>query len=278
MAIFGRSKASGDTFDPTFRYETSWLLPPSVLFAIRAFLSLYAFVTIFFIFGWNGTHGLSEDSEHSFSFFTNLTYWGLAFYFLFSAVHTCSYWLTTRPLVNEWPRTLQVAHGMFYSTITVFPWIVTIVFWALLFSGRFPSQYSSWTNTSQHALNSAYALFEIILPRTPPLPFLHLITTILLLALYLALAYLTHTTEGFYVYSFLDIHKNGSGKTAAYIIGILVADIVVFLIVRYLIVLRVWVTERKLGKLGNFTSRGRQEISGDSEAQKCIELQNISGK
>jgi signal transduction histidine kinase len=154
---------------------------------------------------------------------------------------------------------------MFYSTIVVYPWIVTIVYWALLCAGKFESPFSTWTNTSQHALNSVYAIFEIIFPRTAPLPFLHLIPVIILLGLYLALAYVTYATEGFFVYSFLDNKTNSSGKVAGYIIGILVAAIIVFLIVRYLITLRVWVTEKKLGKTGKFSHRERTLADGDAE-------------
>ena len=112
-------------FDPTYRFSTSWLLPPTALFAFRALLSLYSFTTIFTIFGWYGSHGLVEASHRSFSYFTNLTYWGLAFYFAFSAAHTASYWLTGAPLLARWPQVLQALHSIFYSTIIIFPWLVT---------------------------------------------------------------------------------------------------------------------------------------------------------
>lgn len=123
------SKAGPDTLGathaPSNRFETSWLLPPSILAAIRITLSLYAFVTIFTIFGWNGAHNLSEESEHTFSYFTHLTYWGLAFYTLFAALHTTIYVITGKSNLSRWPHILQVAHSIFYSTITVYPWIVT---------------------------------------------------------------------------------------------------------------------------------------------------------
>lgn len=125
MAIGQRITAPyAGPFDPT-RFVTSWVLPPSLLFGYRALLALYAFTTLFTIFGWNGTHGRSEESQHSFSFFTNLTYWGLAFYYAFSAAHTGSYWLTGKSFLARWPKVLQVMHSMFYSTIVVYPWIVT---------------------------------------------------------------------------------------------------------------------------------------------------------
>jgi hypothetical protein len=126
MAIWPRHTSGRDVaFDPTYRFATSWILPPSVLFFARALLSLYAFATQFYIFGWNGTHGRGADTGRSFSFFTILTYWGLAFYFAFAALHTLSYWLTGRPLLNRWFAPFRWAHSAFYSTIVVYPFIVT---------------------------------------------------------------------------------------------------------------------------------------------------------
>jgi len=130
------------------------------------------------------------------------------------------------------------------------------VYWGLL-ATRFPTTFALWSNTSQHALNSAYAFFEVFFPRTERLPWLNLIPVVLLLALYLGLAYLTHATQGFYVYPFLDLQKHSSGVVAGYIIGILIAAIIIFVIVRYLIALRVWVTETKLGKKGKFSTHDK---------------------
>jgi hypothetical protein len=108
------------------------------------------------------------------------------------------------------------------------------------------------------------------------LPWLDLIPIVVLLALYLGLAYLTHATEGFYPYTFLDFQTNSSGFVAGAIVGILIASIIVFLLVRYLIVLRVWVTEKKLGKHGKFSKRG-EVISLSGEA-KDLPLEHILPK
>lgn len=265
-------------FDPTHRFATSWFLSPAILFAIRALLSLYAFTTLFTIFGWNGSHGMSEASRHSFSYFTHLTYWGLAFYEAFAALHTGSYWLTGTPFLARWPKALQIAHSTYYSTIVIYPFIVTIVYWGLLAPGSFPSTFGVWSNTSQHGLNSFYALFEIIISRTTPLPWLDIIPTVIILAMYLALAYLTYATEGFYTYDFLNLQTHSSGIVAAYIIGILVAAIIIFLLVRYLIMLRVWVTEKKLGKMGRFSAREQHRHQIDEEIGKEVPLGNMSAK
>jgi hypothetical protein len=119
-------------------------------------------------------------------------------------------------------------------------------------------------------------LFEIIFPRTLPLPWLDIIPIIILLAFYLGLAYLTHATDGFYVYDFLDLDKHSSGVVAAYIVGILIAAIIIFLIVRYLIMLRVWVTEKKMGKMGKFSHRGSAPVA--EEVEKGVPLNDIIAK
>ncbi|KAI9869208.1 MAG: hypothetical protein M1830_005436, partial [Pleopsidium flavum] len=160
-------------------------------------------------------------------------------------IHTFSYARTGSPLLSSWPRPLQALHNLFYTTIVTFPFLVTVVYWAILYSGPwFSVPFNAWSNTSQHALNSAFALFEIIFTRTSPPPFLHLLFLIILLALYLCLAYITHATEGFYPYSFLDPSNGHSGRVTAYAFAILAAIIVIFLVVWFLIWVRRWVTER----------------------------------
>lgn len=98
------------------------------------------------------------------------------------------------------------------------------------------------SQVSRHGLNSLAALLEIILPATNPPPWLHIPLLILLLALYLALAYITHATQGFYPYAFLD-PAHGGGRLAGYIIGIAAACVVIFLVVWGLI----WVRKRVTG-------------------------------
>ena len=131
-------------------------------------------------------------------------------------------------------------------------WVLmwTVVYWSLIFTS-FNSRFEVWSNVSQHALNTVFCLTEIFLARTDPLPWIHLLWLIIILCLYLGVAFITFATEHFYVYSFLDdTKKGGRGRVAAYIFGILAAAIVVFIIVRYVILLRKWVTETKLGMAG----------------------------
>ena len=130
-------------FDPTARFTTSWLLPPYLLASLRLLLSLYAFATIITILA----RATAPAARHSFSYFTTLTYWGLAFYFLVAALHTFSYARTGTSWLRRWPRPLQAAHAIFYTTAVTFPFLVSIVFWAVLYRGPwFPVVELAWLN------------------------------------------------------------------------------------------------------------------------------------
>ena len=122
---------------------------------------------------------------------------------------------------------------------------------------------------SEHALNSFYALFEIVLPRTSPPPPLHILALVILLACYLALAYITHATQGWYPYSFLDTSK-GSGRVTGYCFGILAAVCVIFGVVWGLIWLRNRATQ-KLGFDGKFAGPRRRQSEGDVEVMELRE-------
>lgn len=84
---------------------------------------------------------------------------------------------------------------------------------------------------------------------------MHLVFLVILLALYLALAFLCHAIQGFYVYGFLD-PSTGKGHVAGYCIGILVAACVIFGIVWFVIWLRNKAT-KNLGKFAHGQSSNR---------------------
>lgn len=230
--------------------------------------TLYAFTTQFFILGYTCTHeslGGCTTTRQSFSYFTNITYWGIVFYLLVSSIHTFTYALHGRPLLSAFPRPLQALHSLFYTTIVTLPILVTIVFWSVLYGGtEFKIQFHLWQNISIHGLNSLFALVEILLPRTDPFPWIHLPFLILILLGYLAVAYITVADQGFYTYNFLDHDKiGGRGYVAAYVIGIAVGIVVIFVVVKGLIWLRRWVTETKLGMTG--------KVAAARPARECDE-------
>ncbi|KAI0016162.1 hypothetical protein F4780DRAFT_783518 [Xylariomycetidae sp. FL0641] len=250
-------------WDPSHRFQTSWLVLPYVLGGIRATMALYAFVTLLFNIGYECAHpaaGGCEAARSSFSYFTVLTYWGIAFYMLAAAVHTFSYARSASgaALLDRFPRALQHLHALYYTTVTTYPVLVTAVYWGVLYGPDwFPTPFAAWSNLSQHAMNTLFALAEVLLPRTRPAPWLHLPALILILALYLALAYVTRATQGFYTYDFLDPGVTGD-LVAAYVFGIAVGIVVIFALVhRGVIGARRWLTEDKLHMDGKFAGAGR---------------------
>jgi len=254
-------------FDPAHKYVTSPVFrSPLVLASLRITIALYTLVVLLVTLIWKTTK--QHDGKSYFSFFTYLTYIGLCAYYFTSSTQTFSYALRWRksgagagyPL-QHWPRFLQALHVILQSTVVTFPIIVTVVFWVLLADPTtFGDLFSSWSNISIHALNTLFALIEILLTNSPPAPWLTLIPCLLFMVGYLGVAYITHATQGIYTYSFLDPHKQGA-KLAAYIVGIAVGEIIVFSLVRGIVVLR----ERWAVKTGRvlLAQEGGSEGNGD---------------
>ncbi|KAH0826354.1 hypothetical protein J3R83DRAFT_5314 [Lanmaoa asiatica] len=225
-------------FDPTFHYVTSPVFSPTILGALRSLFAVYSLITAITTLAFESV--VLHDANSYLSYFTHLSYIGLVAYFWASSVQTIAFVLRGRksyPL-QTWPRFLQLLHVSLYSTVVVFPIIVTAVFWSLLASSAtFQTAYSTWSNISQHAMNTGFALFEILFTHCGPSPWSHLVLLILILAGYLGVAYITHATQGIYTYSFLDPTKE-QGLLAAYIIGIAVGCCVVFSVVKGVCLLR----------------------------------------
>lgn len=231
---------------------------------------LYGIFVNLFQLGWYCTHpvayGGCAAAGDEFSYFTILTYWGLAFYNLTAALHTLTYARTGATLLDRFPRPLQALHAFYYTTVTTYPFIVSIVYWTLIYPGTwYTARFEAWSNLSQHGFNSLFALFEIVVPRTSAPLWIHAWWLVFVLALYLSLAFVTYYTKHFYTYSFLDIQAQGSALTAGYILGIAVGAVVVFAIVRTLVVVRLWLTERKAGMDGRFAGHPLSSSGHDGQ-------------
>ncbi|KAH8102384.1 hypothetical protein BXZ70DRAFT_1063203 [Cristinia sonorae] len=239
-------------FDPDHAFVTSPFLSPLTLAVIRLTLALYTLVDVIVNISitavrFSSSTDPSDKVSGFFSYFTHLTYIGLIAYLWASGVQTLAYVRNKQkgyPL-QRWPRTLQYLHTLLYSSITTYPILVTIVYWALLASpATFNTTFHSWASISEHIFNTVFALFEIFLTHGSPLPWIQVLFLDIMLAGYLGVAYVTHVTQGFYPYSFLDVGLHGK-VVAAYIVGIAVAEVVIFIIVRYLMVLREKIARRR---------------------------------
>jgi len=246
LGVHSSSSSTLTTFDAPHKYVTSPIhlfRSPIVLASARMLIAIYVLATLLTTLIWKST--VEHLGRSYFCYFTYLTYTGLCAYYFASGVQTITYALSWRRngagvgyALQRWPRPLQALHVVLQATVVTLPILVTIVFWVLLADkSTFETPFKAWSNISVHAFNTVFALFEILCTNSPPAPWITLPLCILFLALYLGVAYITHATQGIYTYSFLDPNKQGA-KLAAYIIGIAVAQVIVFSIVRGIVVLR----------------------------------------
>ncbi|KAH7089528.1 hypothetical protein FB567DRAFT_618730 [Paraphoma chrysanthemicola] len=257
-AAWGIDSATG--FDPNKTFVRSHFVSPLILACIRAVLCIYSFTTIVTCYTWLahrtatislkdvniGSYTIQQSEDaigQSFSFFTYLTFWSLGFYFLISSIHTFTYAFRQRTWLHNWPKPLQLAHSLYYSSITSFPFLVTIVFWGTMNSGWPAGRFEQWINISVHGLNSVFAIVEIVLPATQAPPITHLSIVLLVLSVYLGLAYLTRYTQGFYVYEWMN-PAHGNASVILHVLGYAGGMIAIFVIVRYAIIVRNTVVEK----------------------------------
>lgn len=241
-------------FDPHKTFVRSHFVSPLVLASIRAVMSIYSFTTIIICYTWLahktatislkdvniGSYKVQQSDAaigQSFSFFTYLTFWSLGFYFLASSVHTFVYAFRQRTWLDKWPKPFQLAYSLYYSSITSFPFLVTIVFWCTMNSGWPAGRFEQWINISVHGLNSVFAITEIVLPATAPPPIVHLSIILLVLSVYLGLAYLTRYTQGFYVYEWMN-PAHGRASIVLHVVGYAGAMVILFLAMRYAMIAR----------------------------------------
>ncbi|KAF8647544.1 hypothetical protein AX16_006633 [Volvariella volvacea WC 439] len=225
-----------DRFDPRRKLVTSPIFSAKVLAFIRLLFAAYSLGTFFFTLFFEIFE--LKTGQKFLCFFTNLSYSGLCGYFSIAGYHTLKYAKHSEEAypLQRWSKVFQWLHLMLLATITTFPIIVTVVFWGLLLPTQsFDTTYDLWADISVHALNAVFALFEILFTNTPPAEWKMLIPCIVIQGLYLGVAYITKATQGFYPYPFLDPAEEGP-LVAAYIVGIAVAEIVVFAIVRFIVV------------------------------------------
>lgn len=276
-------------FDPSKSFVRSHFVSPLVLAIVRAVLCIYSFTTMVTCYAWLahrtatiklkdvniGSYTIQQSDAaigQSFSFFSMsltiisskeckltkhaayLTFWSLGFYFLTSSTHTFVYVFRHRTWLDSWPRPLQLAHSMYYSGVTSFPFLVTIVFWGTMNSGWPAGRFEQWINISVHGLNSLFAIVEIVLPATAPPPVTHLGIVLGVLSVYLGLAYLTRYTQGFYVYEWMN-PAHGNASIILHVLGYAGGMLAIFFLVRFAIVARNKLAE----KLESRRSEGLRE-------------------
>ncbi|KAJ4483013.1 hypothetical protein C8J55DRAFT_535625 [Lentinula edodes] len=271
---FYDSLGAPQPFDTHRAYVTSPWFSSMTLAAIRGMIALYTLATLLVILIWQAT--ILHDADGYFSYFTELTHIGICSYYWASFTQTLFYALRQRHSIERtpeyplqrWPRIFQLLHVMLGTTIISYPILVTIVFWALLASPAvFSTKFGAWSNISIHVLNTAWSLFEMIGTNSPSPRWSMLPCMIIILALYLALAYVTHATQGFYPYSFLNPSTSHS-LLAGYIIGIAVAACIVFTLAKTIM----WARTRIAFKNASATTFEIRELQNPRNQSPALEI------
>ncbi|KAF9782469.1 hypothetical protein BJ322DRAFT_1076237 [Thelephora terrestris] len=251
----------GVPFDPELSLVTSPVYSPFLLATIRLLFGFYYLLTFIFWFSWESVHS-PVDVDQFFSYFTHLSAIGLCAYFWAAGVQTTAYARWNKYPLRHWPRLFQLLHLGLTATVITFPFVVTIAYWGLLASSTsFSTPFNAWENTSLHILNSVFALSEILLTFVGPIPWLYLPICVLTIGLYIALAYVSHATQNFYPYKFLDPAQYG-GQVAAYVFGVLIGECIIFAVVYGLSKLRnIIFAKRRTSTLAD-TSLGEKSQAG----------------
>ncbi|KAJ7205018.1 hypothetical protein GGX14DRAFT_645613 [Mycena pura] len=255
-----------DPFDTRHLLVTSPFLRPSALAAVRLVIACYTLATLAFSIFWGIT--VTRDAAGYFSYFTHLCYCGLCGYFFAAGLQTAVYAARGERgyLLQGWAKLWRFLHLALLSTVTTFPFLVSIVYWALLANAStFDSRFNAWSAISVHLLNSVFALFEIGLTNTCAPSWLFLPLGLLLLLGYVGVVYITHAAQGFYPYPFMA--PNGHPlKLALHLLGIALAECVIFAAVYGLVVLRQRLTPIDMGHF--------PDERGSSEAPNRPPIQN----
>jgi uncharacterized membrane protein YraQ (UPF0718 family) len=124
--------SSSPAFDPDFNLVTSYAFKPRTLAYIRLFFALLITGILIFCIAFQAA--ILKNAQKFFSFFTNLSYFGLCGYFWASGLHTLVYSRSKHqrgkgqyPL-QKWPKVLQHLHLLLYATVVTFRKLTTILF------------------------------------------------------------------------------------------------------------------------------------------------------
>lgn len=180
-------------------FVSSNFLSKRNLLVLRSICLLYQFIILITSFALY----VSSDGKYWF-FFTNLTYIGITTY-LAVAVFNSYIHLYHR---HENTLTLLSTQEALYSTISVYHIIVTIVFWMWL-PPDFGGTVRVWTSVSQHGIQTAIMIMELIFSRML-LNWWGLLINITLLFLYLGWSWIYHAYSGNFMYPFLDPSHPGA--------------------------------------------------------------------
>ncbi|KAJ2157490.1 hypothetical protein GGF46_004462 [Coemansia sp. RSA 552] len=192
---------------------------PGFLTLVRGGLLVYTLTVWIASVAYDAAHG---DMSGHFAYFTYLSHTGLLVYFASSFICTAYFWSEQRHLFSRLPRTLQLLHWLLFESAVVFAVTVMLVFWIALYN---PDNYTTtahrWITISVHAANVMCILLELMAGAMKFSPhWTHPLVLVVIIGLYLALAYMNRAINGWFTYDFLDYDKHTGPIILGIVLGI----------------------------------------------------------
>ncbi|KAK3839021.1 MAG: hypothetical protein J3R72DRAFT_447974 [Linnemannia gamsii] len=218
-----------DTLDLS-RFVSSNIVDARTLLIIRAIVALH--LTAVFI----ATLYVSVRDKVFYmvpTTFTNLSNIGLTAYYLAATYHSHSF------VKNKTLSSLTAQHwfltsalSLLYASVVVFHIVVPAIYWGMLFDpNNTMDTLNQYVDYSHHGADFACILVEMIFNRME-LPWVGVLGPLLMIILYMFLAWVYFAARGEWLYGFLDWSKGGIA--AGWYIGLLIIFALLFILQKYI--------------------------------------------
>ncbi|KAF9901787.1 hypothetical protein EC991_005669 [Linnemannia zychae] len=218
-----------DTLDLS-RFVSSNIVDARTLLIIRAVVALHltaVFIATLYVSARDKVFYMVPTT------FTNLSNIGLTAYYLTATYHSHSY-VKNKTLTSLTSQHwfLTSALTLLYSSVVVFHIVVPAIYWGMLFDpNNTMDTLNQYVDYSHHGADFACILVEMIFNRME-LPWVAVLGPLVMIILYMFLAWVYFAARGEWLYGFLDWSKGGIA--AGWYIGLLLIFALLFVLQKYI--------------------------------------------
>ncbi|KAG0271994.1 hypothetical protein BGZ95_000132 [Linnemannia exigua] len=218
-----------DTLDLS-RFVSSNIVDARTLLIVRAIVALHltaVFIATLYVSARDKVFYMVPTT------FTNLSNIGLTAYYLTATYHSHSF------IKNKTFSSLTTQHWfltsaltLLYASVVVFHIVVPAIYWGMLFDpNNTMDTLNQYVDYSHHGVDFACILIEMIFNRME-LPWVGVLGPLVMIILYMFLAWVYFAARGEWLYGFLDWSKGGIA--AGWYIGLLLIFALLFVLQKYI--------------------------------------------
>ncbi|KAF9121646.1 hypothetical protein BGW39_010366 [Mortierella sp. 14UC] len=212
------------------RFVSSNIVDARTLLIIRAVVALHltaVFIATLYVSARDNDFYMVPTT------FTNLSNIGLTAYYLTATYHSHSY-IKSKTLTSLTSQHwfLTSALTLLYASVVVFHIVVPAIYWGMLFDPKNTMDVlNRYVDYSHHGADFACILVEMIFNRME-LPWVAVLGPLVMIVLYMFLAWVYFAARGEWLYGFLDWSKGGIA--AGWYIGLLLIFALLFILQKYI--------------------------------------------